>query len=299
MAEKNIGLPSINVTLGLDKLVEAVANATGLTALGIIKNARGEAEAQSILAKKKAETDAEVEILRMQGEEKVAQYVLARNNQKIENVGEILAKTEKQFTADEEVSSEPVAKDWMTRFLDIAETISDDEMRDLWARVLAGEIKKPKSYSLRTLEVLRNISKEEAEVIVKASTYVFDSLYLCNEAFALSLDDKILLDDIGIVCGEDLTRKYTINTGKNSIVLNHKVRLNTYAPIGSIVKINCIKLTKAGSEIVKLVQGINYDKYIASLSSRIKEQGATKNTINQIVSWDGDKYQYMSQEIEV
>lgn len=131
MAENNnMGLPSININLGLDKLVETVANATGLTALGTIMNARGEAKAQSILAKKKAENDAEVEILHLQGKEKVAQYVLARNTQKIENVGEILAKAQQQFSPDEEVSNEPVNKDWMTRFLDIAETISDDEMRD-------------------------------------------------------------------------------------------------------------------------------------------------------------------------
>ncbi len=293
-----MGLP-VNVTLGLDKLVETVANATGLTALGTIINACGEAKAQSILAKKKAENDAEVEILRMQGEERVAQYVLARNTQKIENIGEILAKAEQQFSPDEEVSNEPVNKDWMTRFLDIAETISDDEMRDLWARVLAGEVKKPKSYSLRTLEVLRNISKEEAEIIEKTSTYVFDSFYLCIEKFALKLDDKILLDDIGIVCGEDLFREYTINTGKNSIALNPQVRFNTYASTGTKIKIQCIKLTKAGFEIMKLVQGINYDNFIASLSSRIKEQGATKNTINQIVSWDGNNYQYLAKEIEV
>ncbi|MBR3412114.1 MAG: hypothetical protein IKG81_05435 [Bacteroidales bacterium] len=60
-----MGLP-VNVTLGLDKLVETVANATGLTALGTIINAHGEAKAQSILAKKKAESDAEVEILRFE-----------------------------------------------------------------------------------------------------------------------------------------------------------------------------------------------------------------------------------------
>ena len=301
MTEKNnnMGLPSINVTFGLDKLVEAIANATGLTALGIIKNARGKAEAQSILARKKAESDAEVEILRMQGEEKVAQYVLARNNQKIENVGEIIAKAEQHFTPDEEVSSEPVDKDWMTRFLDIAETISDDEMRDLWARVLAGEVKKPKSYSLRTLEVLRNISKEEAETIVKVSTYLLGFDVLCIEDFALKLHEKILLDDIGIVCGEDLIRTYPIHLGKCSFALNRQYQMNIYAPENAIIQINCIKLTRAGSEIIKLIQGINYNGFISALSSKLKQNGATKNTINQIVSWNGDGYQYLTQEIEV
>ena len=65
-----MGLP-VNVTLGLDKLVETVANATGLTALGTIMNAKGEAKAEAILAKKRAETSAEVDILRMQGQVKM------------------------------------------------------------------------------------------------------------------------------------------------------------------------------------------------------------------------------------
>ena len=241
----------VKVTLGLEKLVESLANATGLTAVGIRKNAKAEAEAESILAKKRAETNAEVEILRMQGEEKVAQYLLIKNSQKLTNVESVVSKAEQQFTPDEQVTEEPVEKDWMTRFLGIAEDVSDEEMQGLWARVLAGEIKKPKSYSIRTLEVLRNISKEEAEIIEKAATYVLDRMYLCIENFALNLDIKILLDDIGIVCGEDLVRTYTIVSEKNSFALNQDIRINIYAPAGTKVDINCIKLTKAGSEIVK------------------------------------------------
>lgn len=293
-----MGLP-VNVTLGLDKLVETVANATGLTALGTIMNAKGEAKAEAILAKKRAETNAEVDILRMQGQEKVAQYVLARNNQKVENVGEIISKAQQQFAPEEEVSSEPVDKDWMTRFLDIAETISDDEMRDLWARVLAGEIKKPKSYSLRTLEVLRNISKEEAETIVKMSAFMLGNGFLCIEDFAVNLNEKILLDDIGIVCGEDLINTYTINTEKYSFALNPSIRYNIYAPSGTKIDIRCIKLSKAGSEIVKLIQGLNYVNYLTSLSLMIKKQGATRTTINTIISWNGNNFKYKIQEIEI
>lgn len=293
-----MGLP-VNVTLGLDKLVETVANATGLTALGTIMNAKGEAKAEAILAKKRAETNAEVEILRQQGEEKVAQYVLARNNQKVENVGAIISKAQQQFAPEEEVSSEPVDKDWMSRFLDIAETISDDEMRDLWARVLAGEVKNPKSYSLRTLEVLRNITKEEAEIIVKASSFVLDQVFLCIEKFALNLQDKICLDEIGIICGEDLIKEYSFLSEKMSYTLNRYVRLNMYAPVGTKVKVKCIKLTKAGVEIINIIQKVDYNAYITSLSSKLKQQGVTKVTINPIISWiSPSSYNIITQEIE-
>ena len=293
-----MGLP-INITLGLDKLVETFANATGLTALGKIMNAKGEAKAEALLSKKRAETDAEVEILKIQGQEKVAQYVLARNSQKVENVGGILSKAEQQFSPDEQVSNEPVDKDWMTRFLNIAEEVSDNEMQELWARVLAGEVKQPKSYSLRTLEVLKNISKEEADIIVKTAVYVYELNYICIEDFALNLNDKILLDDLGIVCGEDLIHTVSLNEKKRNFPVNHNIVFNVYADANIKFDIQCIKMTKAGSEIMRLVQDIDYQKFLQSLASKIKNQGATKITYNKIIKWEGSKYTYLDPGIEI
>ena len=294
-----MGLP-INVTLGLDKLVEAVANATGLTALGTIINARGEANAQAYLAKKKAQTDAEVEILRLQGEEKVAQYVLARNIQKVENVEEIVSKAKQQFTADEQVPEEPVEQDWMNRFLNIAEEISDKDMQDIWGRILAGEIKKPKSYSLRTLEVMRNMSKDEAMSLMKASTFQVALDLVSTEPFALGLMEQISLEDIGVVCGEELVRTFTIpSSGTISFGLNRKTRINVYAPTGIKIKLKGLKLTRAGQEIFTLIQEHDYDVFYKELSNLIKNNGATKVTINEILSWNGSQYEYQVKEKEI
>lgn len=294
-----MGLP-INVTLGLDKLVETLANATGLTALGTIINAHGEARAQAYLAKKKAQTDTEVEILRLQGEEKVAQYVLARNKQKVENVEEIVSKAKQQFTPDEQVPEDPVEKDWMTRFLNIAEEISDKDLQDIWGRILAGEIKKPKSYSLRTLEVMRNMSKDEASLIMKASTFQVALDLIGTEPFALGLMEQISLEDIGVVCGEELVRTLIIpSSGTISFVLNRKARVNVYAPAGVKIKIKGLKLTKAGQEIFTLIQEHNYDNFYSDLSNVIKKSGATKVTINEILSWNGNQYHYQPVEKEI
>ena len=294
-----MGLP-INVTLGLDKLVETIANATGLTALGTIINAHGDANAQAYLAKKKAQTDAEVEILRLQGQEKVAQYVLARNSQKVDNVEEIVSKAKKQFAPDEQVPKEPVEKDWMTRFLNIAEEISDKDLQDIWARILAGEIKKPKSYSLRTLEVLRNMSKEEASLIIKASSFQVDLDLISTESFALSLLEQISLEDIGVVCGEALIRTRIVpSSGVIYFELNRNTRINVYAPSGVKIKYKGLQLTKAGQEIFTLIQEHNYDKFYSELSNEIKKCGATKVTTNEIIEWNGDNYTFMQLEKEI
>lgn len=290
-----MGALSVNVNLGIDKLVETISNATGLTARGIKKNA----DAESYAAIKKAEAETEIQLLKLQGEEKIAQYVLARNKQKVENVEEIVSKAKQQFAPDEQVSEEPVEKDWMTRFLNIAEEVSDDDMQNIWARVLAGEIKKPKSYSLRTLEVLRNLSKEEAALIMKVSNYQVALDLLSTEDFAVNLTDQIALDDINIVCGEELIRTYTPNKGKISFVLNKQALINIYAPTGVKIELKGFKITKAGIEIMGLIQEHNYVGFYTDLSKYLKSKGATKVTINDIISWNGKQYQYMQLEKEI
>lgn len=286
----------IKINLGIDKLVETISNATGLTARGIRKNA----DAESYAAIKKAETETEVQLLKLQGEDKIAQYVLARNKQKIENVEEIVSKAKQQFAPDEQVSEEPVEKDWMTRFLNIAEEVSDVDMQEIWGRVLAGEIKKPKSYSFRTLEVLRNISKEEAQLLTKASNYLIESIYLCTEDFSLPLQEQIILDDIGVVCGESLTITYSItNNEKASIVLNRQNVMNIYGPNMTKVKLRIKKLTRAGQEIMSLVQEHDYVDYYKNLSTKIKSLGAAKVTIHNITKWEGTRYTYLIEETEI
>lgn len=286
----------IKINLGIEKLVETISNATGLTARGIRKNA----DAESYAAIKKAETETEVELLRLQGEEIIAQYVLARNKQKAENVEGIVSKAKQQFAPDEQVSEEPVEKDWLNRFLNIAEEISDEEMQNIWGRVLAGEIKKPKSYSLRTLEVLRNISKEEAQLLTKASNYLLEPDYLCTEDFSLPLYEQIILDDIGVVCGESLTVTYTINeNGKVTVLLNCQNVLDIYGNNGIKIKIKIKKLTKAGKEIMALIQEHDYSSYYKNLSKKIKSFGASKVVIHEITKWDGSKYTYLREETEI
>ena len=54
--------------------------------------------------------------------------------------------------------------DWFVRFYEAVGNISDEVMQDLWAKLLAGEVAEPSSFSLKTIDVLRNLSKQDAEL---------------------------------------------------------------------------------------------------------------------------------------
>lgn len=86
-------------------------------------------------------------------------------------------------------------------------------MRQLWARVLAGEIEHPGSFSLRTVEVLRNMSQAEALAFKNASSLVLEetdgsqflfcdsdlSDYTINQRHGLGMEDILLLEEAGLI----------------------------------------------------------------------------------------------------
>lgn len=100
-------------------------------------------------------------------------YQELRKQQNIEAIVELAGD---ELKKEETVSSEPVDPDWTIRFFNSVEDVSNEEMQILWSKVLAGEVKQPKSFSIRTLEKLKNISQTEALIFKKlASCCFFDS----------------------------------------------------------------------------------------------------------------------------
>lgn len=94
--------------------------------------------------------------------------------------------------------------EWLYRWRENAASVTTEDLQHMWGQVLAGEIKSPGAFSLRTLEFLRHLSVHEAQVIVKACALVFDKfIYAIDdavlEALGLDFDGMQLLRELGIV----------------------------------------------------------------------------------------------------
>jgi len=59
-------------------------------------------------------------------------------------------------------------QDWFNSYITLAEDVSNKTMQDLWAKILAGEIYQPGTYSLKALKVFRNMSMGDAKLLAKA-----------------------------------------------------------------------------------------------------------------------------------
>lgn len=277
-------------TDGLAKLGETIFYSLGLTAYGRKKMAN----AESYAAIKQAETDTQVQLLKLKGEEEVANYVLAKETRKINNTKSVIEKATSHFMEGEKVSDEPVNTDWTNRFLGIVEDISDETLQDIWGRILAGEVKHPNSFSLRTLDLLRNITKEEAELFVKASKFYIEKDYICTEDFALSLHETLLLGETGFINSEELTKTWTVEqNNKSNVIIDRNVLFilhnNSNKQIKCILSIK--KLSKSGIEILSLVDRPDRTDFYNSLARFLKSEGVSHVFKHEIVEY-GETYRY-------
>jgi len=86
--------------------------------------------------------------------------------------------------------------DWFLRFFESASNISNEDMQVLWARILSGETYNSGSFSLRTVEMLRNMSYEEALDLQRYSQFRVESPF--NEILLLSSKEQFSSADDAI-----------------------------------------------------------------------------------------------------
>ena len=146
----------------LQKLVEVVAEGIGEVSNAVFnfdtkkikRVSEAEAEAEKTKIIKRAEGSYEaMEILSRASK----RFALEQYNKQI-NLENIIVKTRDELTG-KKVSDEPVDKDWASRFMYIAQDVSREDMQKLLSKILAEEIKKPNTFSLKTLDFVKNLSK--------------------------------------------------------------------------------------------------------------------------------------------
>ena len=137
-------------------LVERISDAiSGVAKPWQIKRvAEAEAEAQRI------HTESEIELadLRLRtGHRFIAEQTRLQLN--IESI------TKKSITSlDEDSSPEDLEDDWIVNLFDKCRNISDEDMQDMWARILAGEANNPGSFSRKTINLAADLDKRDAEL---------------------------------------------------------------------------------------------------------------------------------------
>lgn len=171
-----------------------------------------------------------------------------------------------------------VSDDWLAQWKDGAQQVSAEEMQGLWAKLLAREVNRPGTYSLRALALLRTLSPGDARSIEQLGPFTNQFGYIVrpnskNKYTPLLYGNLLRFEEMGIVTGihgagitwsqhfeawppdktdddTEVPHLITMSFQKKAVlILKRRPGL-----ADSFLKIGAYALTKAGHEIMTLGQ---------------------------------------------
>lgn len=201
----------------------------------------------------------------------VMAFIKSENEIEYQNMFWVLEKTIpkiQSWVPNEEI----VDKDKMKRLKDLTKEFSSEEMQEIISWILAWEYNKPWSYSLKTMEIVKNLTKNDIELfrkfcwmVVDWDFYFWNFYQLANKNNNLLYtkwiwyDNYLYLQELWLVTGTNSSKKlgdnswtkysYQFLISKFTLLLNLDKEIN----------LSMWLLTKAWKELFNLVEPI-YDE---------------------------------------
>lgn len=220
-------------------------------------------------------------------EERAELRVDYQERKRQDNIESISTVAAVELSKESDIAEETPDEDWVSRFFNFAQDVSSEQMQDLWGRILAGEIKKPGTYSLRTLEFIRNITKSDASILEhlgKLATSFGGTVFLSvhnkqwlQENREIYPGHHFEAGELGAMYPADLTlrifrnediREEIFTSGSLILVVGR-------GELTSEVSLPMWKFTSVGRELVELIASSSDEEYLESLGQFFLERKAT------------------------
>jgi len=258
-----------------DTLIKKVSNAIG----GVFEPwqtkriAKAESEANLIKAK------SEIEITDLH--HRAMNRFIEEEANRQENMEEITKKAIPQLEDKSDPSE--MDDDWITNFFDKSRIISDTEMQDLWASVLAGESNSPGSYSKRTVNYLGDLDKKDAELFISLCRFgwifgnftplIFDSQAPIYNDVGINFSTLSHLDSIGLIqfnslAGferQGLPKIFSVLYCGEYLSLEMKNEKDNKLTIGKVL------LTQVGRELASVCQAQGVEGFVDYVKEQWKD----------------------------
>jgi Protein of unknown function (DUF2806) len=155
-------------------------------------------------------------------------------------------------------SEKKVDPDWTAEFFNNSQDVSNEDMQTLWAKILAGEVASPGSFSKKTLAVVKTMSKTEAEDFTKLATNVW-LIDVRQEPFIVALDANKCglsfnalrnLEDLGLISVTFPGISYQFSSNALCVYFGRAFHGATDQP--KSLNLGTLALTRAGTELFRI-----------------------------------------------
>ena len=258
--------------------VTKVFNAVGIlfAPTGIVRAARAEVEADKIRAVGRIE----ISVIEHRALER-----MVREQGKIqENIESITEKANHKLPPD--ITAETVAAlddEWIVNFFDKCRLVSNPEMQELWASILARQATQSGSFSKRTIEIVSTLERQDAESFAKLGGFVWDLrpptslVFDYNDSFYTSrgIDFVFLnhLASIGLLTIHGLGLQQTSAPDPYRIVYRGSAHYVSNAKTFGTIPIGKVMFTQAGIELVLVCELSPVEGFVEYVATKWAESG--------------------------
>lgn len=183
-----------------------------------------------------------------------------------------------EFDNEEYITNQKVDQDWVLNFFNNAGNISDEHIQKIWSKILIGEIKNPNTYTLRTLNILKNMTSFEANLYEKIIPFIFyekENPFIYNdiellEKYGLEFNELIKLEDCGLI---------SLNVGVSinfKDIKNYIYNKNYVIVINGEKNLGIYRITESGKQILNLIKNniCSNDKYFLEIGEKLKKDNS-------------------------
>ena len=178
------------------------------------------------------------------------------------NIEDVTARALPQLTPAARPNA--IENDWIVNFFDRSRIVSDDQMQELWSRVLAGEANVPGTYSRRTVNFLSDLDKNEAELFAKLCGFVWQVGDLVPLVFdveseiynrsGINFGTLSHLDSIGLINFDSLAgfQKIKLPRTFSAYYYGQPLRLDLPEKFDNELDLGHVLLTRIGKELAPI-----------------------------------------------
>ncbi len=112
------------------------------------------------------------------------------------NFGNTLSKSSKMIITSENKIADDNDVFW--GLLEHSKEISNDEMQELIAKIIAGEYNAPGTYSMSMLQIIKMLGKSELELFEKICSLLINSDQIPQDLFSLPENAKEFMNELGL-----------------------------------------------------------------------------------------------------
>jgi hypothetical protein len=285
--------------------------------VSLIETAIEERRAESRARVKLIDTSADQIAKQMQTNQTYARAAASKFAQKIirervniDQISQLAADDLKSepHAAGNEAESPSISDDWLNAFENEASQMSSQQMQLLFGKILAGEIRKPASYSIKAVKLMAQLDNRAASLF-RLLCSLSVSLRLPNfnlvldarvvsmgnagqnslQSYGLGFDALNILQEYGLIIADYnsmMDYKTSVAHGGRVIIpilyqnMPYGLIPKTATPQPRALNISGVALSQVGKELLSIVDIVPNETYTSALQTFFDGQGMTLTQIN-------------------